>query len=174
MTAPVEPIARCPEELAALKTAWNRGDTAKQIVCMFKVDYGRTLTTSAVQGLVYRNRKKLGLDERAGYPREIDPESKPRPRKPVARTTVRVAQPPPPVQPLPAPVIVHAAPPIPFAEISDRRCKWAVTDRLPHMFCGASFAEGSAYCDGHRTISINPNSAARRRRPPVSMRVAMS
>jgi len=170
-TGTARPIGQCAAELEALRVAWNDGKAAPEIVAMFAQQFGRKITVSSVRGLVYRNRAKLGLEDRkSGKGRRAGKAPRPTPKQKLEA----IVAPPPPPPPPPVPVVVHDAPPIPFPELNDRRCKWAVTERLPHMFCGGPSVEGSAYCEGHRVASVSHMSAATLRRKPVSMKVALS
>jgi hypothetical protein len=40
-------------------------------------------------------------------------------------------------------------PPVALLDLQHDHCRWPVTERPPHMFCGASKWGGSSYCEHH-------------------------
>jgi len=52
---------------------------------------------------------------------------------------------------------------ITFAELSDLRCKFALTERSPHQFCGAPVKPGKSYCSEHAAICYRPVDLKRQR-----------
>lgn len=44
------------------------------------------------------------------------------------------------------------ATPIGLMDLSDKVCRWPVSDGAPFLFCGCATAEGSSYCPTHKHI----------------------
>jgi GcrA cell cycle regulator len=42
-----------------------------------------------------------------------------------------------------------------FLELEDHHCRWALTNDLPHLFCGHPKVDGSSYCEAHHALSRN-------------------
>jgi GcrA cell cycle regulator len=112
------------------------------------------VTKNAVIGM----RKRLDLPERRrGQPRRGEPPipKKPQERKPQTFSGKRFLIPPSarPSPKLVKPQIVNEAPAplmLDISSLTERTCKWPVTNDTPIKFCGHEKACGVPYCDFHR------------------------
>lgn len=111
--------------------------------------------------------KRLGLTEANPRPRGVNPVSR-KPRVIASQGLPRTVV----VQPYrPPPIPEHAPTPkrisiFQLRDATERRagtCKWAVTEELPHAFCGHETTVGHPYCAFHDALSKGRGTPSERR-----------
>ncbi len=59
-------------------------------------------------------------------------------------------------KPQPAPIVAPVSFSIPFSDLQSGQCRYAVTNALPHLFCGAPTDGECSYCAWHHGICHEP------------------
>ena len=156
-----------PEKVDRLKQEWEAGTSARVIADMLGT------TRNAVIGKAHR----LELPVHADGVLRSDAQPKRAKTTPRSKTRIRKKSARPPNAPIPA------APPsraltdplrIPFVDLESFHCRYPVSDRAPHFFCGHARRRKSAFCAFHHTFCyekprqrILPASARRSGRNPA-------
>lgn len=154
----IVPVPWTDERVQRLKELWARGWSGSQIAH----DLG--VTRNSVIGKVHR----LGLSERQTTKPAVRVKSKP--------LRIRLNSPPKPRLVIPEPEPMSVCGPITLMELSDKSCRYCVTDDSPFMFCGAPSYEHFPYCAYHCSKAyeayrpLTPAELETRRRAMAKMR----
>ena len=140
------------ESTELLRRLWAEGLTASQIA--LRLGHGTT------RNMVIGRARRLKLARRAPSPSEypkLTKEEKLARRRAqhiakrlAAGAVPRVRRKPP--RPVAAPVVstAYAGPPLSIVEVGPNQCRYAVTERSPHLFCAAPSI--GPWCSEHRKI----------------------
>lgn len=154
-------------EVAVVKELWIKGFSASRIVAGIRERCGTRRSRNAVIGWISRNKTRSGLPQqrspdKCGSQLKINRRHEGRGGKigaatknaRMAREKAMSGKPRNLVQPAPKPRgSKHAAIPEPLnidlMGLTDKHCKFPVTQDVPHLFCGHPAVPGQSWCAGH-------------------------